>query len=561
MKRNLLYMALLLLAAQGAWARETNYYPVLINPAPTEGPWTFEAVNSRAIRYDEDYDDFKYYKDYYSFNELDHTAWSKRSHDGHPIIYQWQDKDGLGFSWCSSMPFSTTFGIFSTYYHDEKLPPYTRRKLTWKFKIRSMQDDSYGMNSCLYALPDLDALKNLQVRWYYYYDYKEEDKGPYCIGYKGNTDVFWSTKKTRTSDPTTATFEFDNRYGSDTIVKSWYILKTMVSGGYDKTSTHEWSSFIHLSESWDTYYYKYISFDGNDGKGIMPRYDIENSGTLPANTFTREGYTFAGWATSPNGEKVYNDKAAVTATEDSKGPVTLYAVWKAQPASVVALISAIGTVEYTAGCNARILAARAAYDALSEEEQALVSNYATLTAAETLYAAVDTVVKKIAAIGEVTYPGSAEAIAQANAAYDALTAEAKALVINYSQLSAAQEMYAVLAVIVQINAIGEVTTGSKDLIVAARTAYDALTLAPKTQVSNYATLLAAEAAYANLGKTVVLFEDKDAAELKSESKAIVYPELPEGATQWKTREKDASDKTIVIQAVEGNMTTTPKIDK
>ena len=559
MKRNLLYIALLLVAAQGAWAQNTNYYPVLMTPAPSDGVWTFEAVNNRA-----QYIHVSSYRDYYSFNQLDHTTWGKRSHDGHPIIYQWKDGDGLGFSMCCHMAEFCTFGVFSTYYHDETLPPYTRRKLTWKFKLRSRAGGHFHANTTLYSHSDLDSLKNLKVRWWSSSRYEDDEKGSYCIKHFFNKGSdFWGDTETNSSDNKTVTFDFDNRNGSDTIVKSWYLMLTHVEGdnaSYDD-NVHHWSSFDTQEYSWTTWYYKYISFDNNDGKGIMQRYDFENSGTLPANTFTREGYTFAGWATSPNGEKVYDDKAAVTATEDSKGLVTLYAVWKAQPASVVALINAIGTVEYTADCNARILAARAAYDALSEEEQALVSNYATLTAAETLYAAVDTVVKKIAAIGEVTYPGSAEAIAQANAAYDALTAEAKALVINYSQLSAAQEMYAVLAVIVQINAIGEVTTGSKDLIVAARTAYDALTLAPKTQVSNYATLLAAEAAYANLGKTVVLFEDKDAAELKSESKAIVYPELPEGATQWRTREKDASDKTIIIQAVEGNMTATPKIDK
>ena len=81
MKRNLLYIALLLIAAQGAWAKNENYYPSLMTPAPSDGPWTFEAVNNRVI------DLHASHKNYYSFNELDHTTWSKRDHDGHPIIY------------------------------------------------------------------------------------------------------------------------------------------------------------------------------------------------------------------------------------------------------------------------------------------------------------------------------------------------------------------------------------------------------------------------------------------------------------------------------------------
>lgn len=47
--------------------------------------------------------------------------------------------------------------------------------------------------------------------------------------------------------------------------------------------------------------------------------------TLTANTFSRTGYTFMGWATAPDGEKVYNNSQAnVTFTNAT----TLYAVWQ-----------------------------------------------------------------------------------------------------------------------------------------------------------------------------------------------------------------------------------------
>ena len=44
---------------------------------------------------------------------------------------------------------------------------------------------------------------------------------------------------------------------------------------------------------------------------------------LTENAFVRTGYTFLGWATSPNGTKVYDDEAQVTLT----GNTILYAVW------------------------------------------------------------------------------------------------------------------------------------------------------------------------------------------------------------------------------------------
>ena len=54
---------------------------------------------------------------------------------------------------------------------------------------------------------------------------------------------------------------------------------------------------------------------------------------------------------------------------------------------VIALIEAIGTVEYTQVCKNRIVEARVAYDHLTDAQKALVSNYSTLTDAEEAYAA------------------------------------------------------------------------------------------------------------------------------------------------------------------------------
>ena len=53
---------------------------------------------------------------------------------------------------------------------------------------------------------------------------------------------------------------------------------------------------------------------------------------------------------------------------------------------VIAKITAIGTVTYTPESKALIDAARTAYDALTAVQQALVTNYSTLTDAETTYA-------------------------------------------------------------------------------------------------------------------------------------------------------------------------------
>ena len=117
--------------------------------------------------------------------------------------------------------------------------------------------------------------------------------------------------------------------------------------------------------------------------------------------------------------------------------------------TVEALITAIGSVDLTK--EAAIAAAREAYDALNDTRKAMVSNYATLTAAEEKLqqlkdaaaqaaadqAAADAVEEQIAAIGTVTV-FSGKKIDTARTAFDALTDAQKALVENANQLTAAE---------------------------------------------------------------------------------------------------------------------------
>ena len=99
-------------------------------------------------------------------------------------------------------------------------------------------------------------------------------------------------------------------------------------------------------------------------------------------------------------------------------------------------------------CVNKIFEAREAYDALTEEQQALVTNYSTLTAAETTYKNLDDKAKAnavdalIFAIGEVEYTTTCKTmIDAARTAYDALTTSQKELVTNYKTLTDAEKRY------------------------------------------------------------------------------------------------------------------------
>ena len=71
-----------------------------------------------------------------------------------------------------------------------------------------------------------------------------------------------------------------------------------------------------------------IIFNANGGKGTMSSLELATgtTGTLPSNTFTKDGYTFKGWSTTQNGTVEYKDGASYTMGTNST--YTLYAVWE-----------------------------------------------------------------------------------------------------------------------------------------------------------------------------------------------------------------------------------------
>ena len=81
-----------------------------------------------------------------------------------------------------------------------------------------------------------------------------------------------------------------------------------------------------------------IVFQSNGGSGVMPDlgmiYDVETE--LPACTYTRSGYLFAGWSTSAIGDIAYRQGETVSnLTTVVDGAINLYACWTAVEPVVV----------------------------------------------------------------------------------------------------------------------------------------------------------------------------------------------------------------------------------
>ncbi len=78
-----------------------------------------------------------------------------------------------------------------------------------------------------------------------------------------------------------------------------------------------------------------VIFNANGGKGTMSSLELATgvTDTLPENTFTKDGYTFKGWATTNGGSVAYADGASYTMGANST--YVLYAVWEANKNTLV----------------------------------------------------------------------------------------------------------------------------------------------------------------------------------------------------------------------------------
>jgi len=202
-----------------------------------------------------------------------------------------------------------------------------------------------------------------------------------------------------------------------------------------------------------------IQFDSNGGTGTMDNVTgckKNTSYTLPSNTFTRENYSFTGWALESNGEVVYDNTASLPLLEDS---ITLYAIWEDSTDYVQLLIDGIDNLgEITYGSLESISQLIKDYEKLTEENQARVTNINQLTAAA----------KSVATIYlEVLKNDSYEAInvTDARTAFNLLTVEQQQEMDLYVSLLEAEYMISRKTMLTNID------SNIKDVLVSTAYAY------------------------------------------------------------------------------------------
>jgi len=114
--------------------------------------------------------------------------------------------------------------------------------------------------------------------------------------------------------------------------RTGYIFKGWYYNGSPYTFTTMPNQNIELVAMWDPIEYT-IKFDSNGGIGSMQAQKVTYDTTvkLTKNTFTKEGYQFKGWATTPSGNVVYQDEVSIKNLSNTQGEITLYAVWEKIP--------------------------------------------------------------------------------------------------------------------------------------------------------------------------------------------------------------------------------------
>lgn len=310
--------------------------------------------------------------------------------------------------------------------------------------------------------------------------------------------------------PTKANCEFDGFWDSTSGGTKYYNADLSSAKNWDKeySSVYLHAHWIQLGTS--------ITLDKQGGVNGTNEVLGVIGETLPNITLpARSGYIFNGYYSGQNGQgtQYYNSNGISSFVWTSSATsATFYASWtiKAAVQEVIDKIDDIGTVSYP-GSGDVIAAARTAYNDLDNVDKGGVSNYSTLTTAESTYASlrqqgIDDAEDLVTALGTITLEKENDIVA-ARAAYEALTEEQKEsfnddiyddLVEAELRLAELKEEKAKADIVVgKIEAIGEVSyPTSGEAITAARDAYDALTNAEERGfVSNLDTLTAAENEY------------------------------------------------------------------
>ena len=163
----------------------------------------------------------------------------------------------------------------------------------------------------------------------------------YTIKYDGNGNTSGSTANSSHTYDQAKALTANGFAKTGYTFAGWATSKTGAVVYTNKQSVKNLSSTqgdtVTLYAKWTPITYT-IKYDGNGNTGgstANSSHTYDQAKALTANSFSKTGYTFAGWATSKTGAVVYTNKQSVKNLSSTQGDtITLYAKWTANTYTV-----------------------------------------------------------------------------------------------------------------------------------------------------------------------------------------------------------------------------------
>ena len=188
----------------------------------------------------------------------------------------------------------------------------------------------------------------LYAQWNAEEEKKEDEENPdnpeqtYSVTYKSQYGTVPSKISGLKKDDELTILQLQELVATGYTFAGWY------NGENEITTGHKITCDLELTAKWDVNTYTVVFYDnGGDGNMEYQNFTYNAEQALNANAFTREGYTFAGWAASDDGKVIYADKGKVkNLTAENGAIVALYAVWTDNDKVLPVIFSQPTAVDY-----------------------------------------------------------------------------------------------------------------------------------------------------------------------------------------------------------------------
>lgn len=172
---------------------------------------------------------------------------------------------------------------------------------------------------------ELDGMLANSAGWYFYplnRNATSASRTSFTVGYVNSTSPYLVQDSSGNTFSRTLTFTATAQQVTD--MNNGYLTILVADAGSPQNVGVDTVGSLKVRRYYSSTPSHVVTFEANDGSGTVASQWANSSTPLSINTFSRAGYVFAGWATTPQASSVtYQDGDTFAFTADT----TLYAVW------------------------------------------------------------------------------------------------------------------------------------------------------------------------------------------------------------------------------------------